>query len=204
MKTLIKIVLILGVLFLISKRYNFRKSNIPTRASSQKITIYELPNTNQKTQIVRKALDLRGLSHTTEELDLKNIKNHPLYQQMKEKNLIKGNQVWAFVNYKGKLVDYNNIHRTLAHIPIHDASNLNKNTLLVYGPKDCMFTKHKIRELKKAGFEYQYRDVNSLRYRTEFQAKIKSTGRKTWKWPIVDVKGVYLSNPSIKRVKQNF
>ena len=204
MKKMIILTIALGVFYMGAKEYRKNTEVQKPKVFSTDVTIYALANLPHKTQIVKKALELREIPHKIVDLNIEDLPNHKLFNRLIEEEIIQGDKVFAFVDFRGALIKFDNIHKKLSNIKIRDHSNLNKNVILVYGPKSCGFTRHKIIQLKRKGYEYEFRDVNSPSYKSEFEAKILSTGIKKWQWPMLDIKGKYLTSPSMAEVDKYY
>ena len=175
---------------------------LPPLTSKTQVLVY---GPSEGTQLILELLHMKGLSarlvpvNTWEEVLSIGIK------RLQDAGIVSGgNASLPFYSVDGKLVTQEKFTKAIENIPAGDLRESPAPYVVVYGLEGCGFTLSGRRKLDDNNIPYEFRDVNESRNQPHFQALMQISKITTITWPVMDISGHILVNPSIEDIMKYY
>ena len=109
-----------------------------------------------------------------------------------------------FFKVDGKFRTREQLFKSIAHLPLVATRESPDPYIVVYGLENCPYSQKGINALDDTDMSYIFRDVNDPNHRPRYKALMEVNNINYHEWPLMDVSGHILSNPSIEQIKEHY
>lgn len=110
------------------------------------------------------------------------------------------NYTFPFYSVDGKFWTRKRLLTLLKTFPTGDIREYPSPYIIAYGVSNCVFTERGLAKLKAAGLSFEFRDINDERFSSRYEVVSYLSGASYLEYPIIDVNGHILGNPSVEEV----